>query len=305
MEPWIPPPRKLPKPHDPLVVFDLNAVQGWPQRRVVPDGFGILVPDALPRELLGRFRDNDLLPESKRRPQAELDVEARRVGYFFTSVQTRTWLGQDWTALARGEFSPMVVTKIQHVVDAEVSPACTGPAEHPPEAWPDLVREAFAAGDLESYDNERASFLEQVQQWTDWILSREGQAVRRLVNFPQEQIEWVTRPSQMEWVIAISPDRFAAPEWRDAFLQFPDRLAWARWARLILWYSLQRCMKPAVPPEKFANHCDDMHYAFLASYSGHLATSDGDLKAAVAAVFPHVRIWDPQKTDFKAPSFQP
>ena len=49
-----------------------------------------------------------------------------------------------------------------------------------------------------------------------------------------------------------------------------------------------RSLNPQGSGHTFENDYDDAHYAFLASYTGHLATYDQGLMRLVGAIFPRM-----------------
>ena len=91
-------------------------------------------------------------------------------------------------------------------------------------------------------------------------------------------------------LLNIAPSGQCGSFWRKAVREAPDRLILARTARVKFYYYVVGAIKPS----DILNNCDDMQYAVLASYTGHLATNDNGVKGCMAALFPKVRICDPQ-----------
>lgn len=77
-------------------------------------------------------------------------------------------------------------------------------------------------------------------------------------------------------------------KWRHELEVFPDRFAIGRWARLLAYYGIRRLLAPDETDDRFSNHFEDATYAFLASYTGFLASNDGVLRGCVNTLFPNV-----------------
>lgn len=280
-----------------LAVIDLSSVEAWPSGSAIPAELSLLIPDAMLKELAGRHQST-----RSRDRQGSPDGLAVKIGSFFEANSHRLWLGHFWEDLSRGEFDPLVNTRIEHVINKQVSPAAQGPT-FPATEWPRITREMVQERWGDTYENGRREFLELCGDFAQNVLRSARPVVNAMKNDLAVQHEWIRRPEQMRWALAIKPDKYATPSWNCALLRFPDRLAHGRWLRLIMWYALQRALAPEQLERTFENNYDDAHYAFLASYSKLLVTGDSGLERAVRAVSPAVRVWNTAKCGFVTPAF--
>lgn len=108
-------------------------------------------------------------------------------------------------------------------------------------------------------------------------------------------VSWIRRPQLVTEFLYARPTRlnWRSRKWRAQLEVFPDRLAVGRWIRLMAYYSMRRLMAAEQPDAKYSNNYEDASYAFLASYTRHLATQDGLLRECVGALFPNVTIVQP------------
>jgi len=80
--------------------------------------------------------------------------------------------------------------------------------------------------------------------------------------------------------------------------RFPDRFAFTRWLRILLFYCLVRSqlLEGSKKDLGLHNASEDAEYLLLASFTGHIATADKLLQRAARVIVPGIRIyeWDHQ-----------
>lgn len=104
---------------------------------------------------------------------------------------------------------------------------------------------------------------------------------------PPPEGEWENR-SQYAMKVAKYRYRAVCPmTWWPILVTNPHRLAIYRWSKLEAFYSTQYADGHT---RKFENNFDDIHYALLATYTGHLGTDDKGLIEAVTTAFPGLRV---------------
>ena len=152
---------------------------------------------------------------------------------------------------------------------------------------------------LREYERRRDTFFDDCNAWAVMARSQfEPRLFSQLASNTELRRQVLREPSLVwGWIetrMKQDPDgygRFNSQKWRSAVEQWPDRCAIGRWLRIMYAYGLWRQITPEGDDHKFENNWDDARYAFLASYTGWLATNDGGLKQLVADIFPEVKLW--------------
>jgi len=125
------------------------------------------------------------------------------------------------------------------------------------------------------------------------VLIRATPKLEPIVHDQAARIIWIRSPDLVTHLAAMSSPGRDTEAWRNALAVFPDIHAAGKFIRLLLWSALRRVVKPKA---NLINDWDDIHYVFLASYSGHIATADRGVMEMAQAIFPDVSV------DYRSPN---
>lgn len=263
-----------------LVVLDWGWIRGMPTvdlARPLSKKFEYMMLDTVFTELAG-------VTDGTRHAQC------KRLRQFVQVNADNLYMGRYWNEISQQERWNSSST-IMDLVHLELSDTLREFAFDKERTWLDgMIHTSKAPLGHESL---RSEFLSLAQDWTEWVKKKDPDELRSLKGNLDGQIDWIRRPDQVAEFVIERNTRMQGADWRAALTSFPDRLAVARFARLIVWYSLMQSVDIGTgKTKKFENNYDDANYAFASSYSGLIATDDKGLWKAVQAVFPYVRRWN-------------
>jgi hypothetical protein len=241
-----------------------------------PEGVSFLLADVLLGE--ASCSDNPALFMEKLDRFLKLNVD-------------RIHLAFDWSAIVSRETTPSSVSISDLLHEEATSELRSG------------IRTGFSLVDalghtlLDRSNGEhelrRARFVKLCLSFSAWANGRRPEWIEILRAHPSARVAWIRSPDLVADFVARRKPSYSTPQWRSALRCFPDRCAVGRWGRIVAWYALQQAIKPDRREANFENDWDDAEYAFLASYTGLLATEDRGLMGLVAAVFPQVSVIQP------------
>ena len=130
--------------------------------------------------------------------------------------------------------------------------------------------------------------INELVRFSDAIVVAWGKRPRKRIPRPEEKADWVQLPQLATDLVETQFPIWWRREWRQYVNDDPHHFAIIRWARFLAWYFVKRAEGQT---QKFANNFDDVHYGFLASYTGHLGTHDRGLEEAARAIFPSIRVF--------------
>ena len=263
--------------HRTLVVLDRCVLLARPELVLRPDE-GIVIPDAYIAEMAEGDR-TDTEPGQFLRWVRRFPERVYVAGYWWDLINAEGSCNRK--ARMEDVIRCGLTKKLRQIVQAEPLPD-----------WSAGAKELAGWSD-HGYSVGRKQFLQLAslfRQWIDqdkpdfWAPMARGAATdeerMRFVRDPDQSA--VIAPIWLEWM-GYDGGRYRSEPWQRQLKAFPDRCAAGRWARLILWYFVKWAVGET---SKFKNNWDDMHYALVASYTGHLATHDKGLAEAMAVVFP-------------------
>lgn len=198
----------------------------------------------------------------------------------------RVFGGRYWADISAEEEPPQRLASWSSVVCPEMTKELRRVAHSPESVW--KAGASFVRDVREEHEGKRREFVALCSQWTEWVTENSPESVRTAKTDPAVLVDWICQPSQIAGFMQAFNPRMKGDCWNSALSVFPDRLAAGRWARIVGWYAMQHSVGKT---SGFANNWEDSHYAFLASYTGFLATNDSGLKEAVRVVYPAVRFW--------------
>lgn len=268
-----------------------------PRDAVIPGHWDVLIGANLVNEVAERFHDNTQEPPERQQSIDRLDGLARKVMGFISHHRTRVWAAHQWHMISRGEYDPRVVIRVLHIVDAPLSAALRTTQL---EFLIDKFHTASTDEAFVSYCQEKVGFIRMCREYSTFVRSHDRDA---LDSSGADPVGWIQQPRLLADWLRKSNSKYADSKWDSALERFPDRLAQARWARLVAWYAAKHALAPDQGDKLLGNSFDDAEYAFLASYTKHLATIDNDLCTTVRTVFPDVKIWNPGLCGWTDPQF--
>jgi hypothetical protein len=270
--------------HKTLVVLDLCILRARPEDFVGPDE-GLVIPDALIVEVMTGNR---------------VDAEPAALGRWLKRFADRVYIGSYWWDLIKAEPSCNKLARPEEAINGAYTVEFRKwiTAEEPT-AWPEMFKAMRQSEFIKThgYTIGRARFMELVGLFENWVSDSRPDWIATAVKGTKK--DWATFVRQEDiaadvarvWMQLMdgmdAMARYNSEPWKRALIGFPDRFAIGRWSRLLLWYMMAWVRKQR---RDFENNWDDMHYAFVASYTGHLATRDRGMREAVTALFPNCRI---------------
>jgi hypothetical protein len=273
--------------HKNLVVMDRCVLLQRPELYLCDDD-GILIPDAVGSEIAHGDRS---------------DRESTVFWRWIEGHGRRVYLGTYWWDVAAYECSVKKVAGLRQIVQWPLTNQIRKVEGTVPTRAERL--QALPGSDSErGYEWGRERFLELCRDFRDWIEAAQREWWNKLsggTSSQAERVRWICDPlsaAAMAGTVAerfgmsADADRYRSDPWQKALAQFPDSRAIGRWTRIILWYMVKWA---AGETSGFENNWDDAHYAFAASYTGHIATEDGGLRTMVQTLFPDCRIREPRR----------
>lgn len=274
-------------PKIPWYVLDWNVIERMPVRgHDWFKGRTCLVSEALATELVSKA-------------DARARAMARKFQAWIIAGGAEIYIAQNIFWLFRNEFRHDRSTKHGDLID----PLST-------QSWRN--RDGLQRVDLASRmefvrDNSRAAPMERIRN--RWVASCEAfaedlktawesdQELRQEIE-SEESMQLLFRAFQAGGFYA----RFGAESytalyrktWTPLINRHPMRYAIGRWGRILLYYATRRLKGEK---KKFDNNFDDAQYLFLASYTGHLVTSDQGLIRAARVCFPSLKVSNPYGMD--------
>lgn len=259
----------------PVVVVDWGWLRGLPQgKEHLSNKRAYVIADTVLEEVLTTT-------------PTEEDMCLRKLHRLLSKNSSRMYVGRYWDEIARLEL-PRCPVKLDDIIHMSYTEQLSALANETYDEW---LKRAVGLDDL----LEKNALLKEkfVQHCKTIAQSARHKYMDVLVQLRNQNIrkEWIQRSDAIaEYALDGNRENLGNEhEWKIALSQFPDALALGRWCRLILWYAMSNIIGET---KKFGNNWYDAHYAFLASYTGLLATKDSGLIKTVHAVFPNVTIVD-------------
>lgn len=255
--------------HKPLVVLDWGWIRTQSANDVhLPNTFNYLLSDVVFFEVAGCSA-------------TERGGLANKLWRLVRTNRGRVYVGRYWEEVSQGERQSASVAALQDVVRRDFTVTLREMAEANAVHFLQGIEDQRAGS--EEYENMRKRFVDWCSKFADVVRCNHCQELKRMRESTDAQERWLRHPKLIgDFAVRHNP----AWQCRQTeLIVFPDRLALGRWCRLIAWYALQMCLGRT---RDFSNNWDDAHYAFLASYTGWIATPDSRLWEAVSALFPDV-----------------
>lgn len=230
-----------------------------------------------------------MIPDALLRETAtsdDVEKAATKVWAFLESNAGKVLVGKYWDDVSGLENAPRQVVSLDDVVEWDITRQLGRRSMPTRETWLLNVLEARRNWTPDEYDAQRNRWLELCERFADWLETNRPEEWRRLGD--QRTLPNSVRDVRglVEWAVRERSD-LDTPAWRDALSVFPDRHAFARALRLLVWTVHYRA---AGGSNRFENYWDDAQYAFLASYAGTLLTGDKNMARMTTDVFPSVRV---------------
>jgi hypothetical protein len=265
--------------HKTLVVVDLCLLRQRPEK-FVGDDEGIVIPDIMMGEIAEAGDEH--------RPGSFAKWAAR----FASKIYIAGYL---WDVM-RHETSPNKLAPQLAIINWDLTREFRKQIQDW-EQWSARFEQLRRHG-LKEHEKEKARFQELEDLFLQWASQQpEGSYFKRLATRRLSKMERIEEARSIGAAADFAPTmmhlldhpdqlpRYNSEAWHGALSEFPDRRAVGRWSRLMLWYVMCRAAG-----ENSRNNWEDAHYAFIASYTGHVATEDAGLREAVEACFPNVRL---------------
>ncbi|MCH8823726.1 MAG: hypothetical protein IH984_09490 [Planctomycetes bacterium] len=275
----------------PLVVLDWGWLRARPAaKEILPARYQYLLSDVVLAEVCGLCSGDEATGYSY----------AEKLIRILRGNRGRIVVARQPEQLFEIERDPNTLISLQQLIHPELTTELAE-AELPSfEELVEIIKDVVATDQsLHEYERRRGTFLDDCNAWAEDSRSQfEPKLFSRLASNTELRRQVLREPNLIwGWIEARmthDPDgygRFNSQEWRSALEHWPDRCAIGRWLRIMYAYGLWRQITPEGDDHKFENNWDDARYAFLASYTGWLATNDGGLKQLVADIFPEVKLW--------------
>jgi hypothetical protein len=259
----------------PLCVVDWNSIQENSDNADVPAEYGLLIPDMILSEIAGKS------DEKKRAGHA------RQFGRWASRNANRLWIGRYWNDVSQQQRPPTTIITLEHLIHPEMTAAVRRLAADPFTDWATAIEQLRGATGEEEYERRRQQFI----GWCDELRNLAVEKEKTNGSSDTEVEEWIQNPSlAADYVKNFFTTSFPAQEWREYLARFPDDLAIGVWARIIAYYQYRRAVGDK---DKFENNWDDAHYAFLARFTGYIATDDKRLIRLCRLIWPDVKVVNP------------
>lgn len=254
----------------PWVVADWCSLRSLPADNRLPGRFTIVIPDRLVVEVLGTDA-----PEEFLRKLDGLMTHPTSIG--------RILIGHYWNYIAGLETSP------EHVVD---SATCAIHVE-----LSEFIAQQQRTGtrvfklskqwpDVSTIADRKDKFITLVRMYAAEMTRESASALDELRKGKLPELTRLIQESgdAMVNLVASGYEKYRQPMWRDILREFPDRVAAARWLRVMMWYSMRHLTAPDTGDKKVGNEYDDAHYVFLSLYTKHLWTQDPGMARAASVI---------------------
>jgi hypothetical protein len=261
------------------IVLDWNVLQGMPAQQDYLAGKTCFLPETAAVELLTKS------PASR-------SGLARKLQVWLQSTSAIVLCGRNIFELFKIQYELNRPLRLQDIVD----PRSTNALRH----WRRSGTHDLLARISNPASRDRVDPMEAMRQ--DWVeachrmahtlkpvydgdveLRSTISASHRLRAYLHESDSYRSWSEKTHWP-------FFKAEWRTKMALRPMRFAVARWGKICLHYALKHLGGASAG---FENNFDDAQYLLLASYTGHLATSDRGLREAAMVVFPKLVVWNP------------
>jgi hypothetical protein len=269
----------LPDPSLPWLILDWNLIQTMPANRDIPQGYECIVPDQLFHELAGKASNISADHEKAR------DLAWKLGGWAKRNLR-RIWAAETVEYLFELQFaSEGQPIKISDLIDEKGSEQIRSMASNPEYDWGAATERAARNVSIRNREDQ-TNFLQGVRESLVEVFKSQF-GVRPFEQASPDLVDMVMRTEKTADSLATMFPNKWRPEWQPLLAEDLNRFAVARYFRLFLWYSFR--LVPARIPARRRNDLDDLHYALLASYTGHLGTSDYKLHQASLELSPKVR----------------
>jgi hypothetical protein len=198
-------------------------------------------------------------------------------------------VAQHWGNISLQERAPGVRVQKRAIIDEE----STVRMRHYLRSgdWTARMMQGRSIPDYDHYLKKKAEFVMACNRFADQHHNFASQITEHSQDRLRPAPTVIRRPNLVNGFLAESADstRFHTTAWRKALNVFPDHHAIGRWTRLVAYYGALRMCKRDQREDRFSNNYEDAMYAFIASYTGHLASNDDQLWDCVSVVFPWIK----------------
>jgi hypothetical protein len=266
--------------HERLVVLDLSVLRGRPEKFIADDE-GIVLPDILVAEIATGDR---------------VENEAGQFADWLRAQAHRLYVGNYWWDISAYESS---IKRIAPAHEAIIWPLTRQLRVDAVAATARVWLERFTlARDInwpKNHELGRDKFLDMCRVFEEVLAKEYRDLLDQIQTETTEELGKRAREPSAVTLVApmlaryfnLAHERYGSQAWIDALTEFPDRRAIGRYSRILYWYMLLKCSGRT---RKFGNNWEDSHYAFLTSYVGAIATTDGGMRALIEAVFPYCEV---------------
>jgi|GEM_PF-6007518 len=261
---------------NPSVVLDTVALRALGRSQPLPTDFNFVILDIAMLELLST-------------DSADPTGLANKVVDLFRRCGDRLLVSKYWQDVSRSERTPGCAMTPDDLIHWELTYGLRGDR---------LIRQGDISAVIEElkplvqeHAKTKRTFVELVKERTTHLRSSQhysSSLMQAMRGSGRDQIDYIRRSDLAVWLHNLPQnDRYRHAEWSKVLSVFPDIHAIARWFRALEWYSMRHVIGFE---SRFENCYEDALVAWTSSYSGILVTNDIDLRLAVNALFPRVRV---------------
>lgn len=205
----------------------------------------------------------------------------------------RVLVGHHWQTLALEEHRTKTPSAVHDTIDHDATVQIRG-GPPPGPRWADRLLHARKSDGYLDYEAAKSEFVACGNAFASAPENRGSAVLQQLRRDASSLRTFIRRPAIVTdflYASRLNPS-WRSRKWRYNLEVFPDRFAVGRWARLLAYYGIRRLMAPEERGDRFSNNFEDATYAFLASYTGFLASKDIGLRRCVGDLFPNVSLVD-------------